>query len=355
VRPIGYALMAIIFLFSLGSGAWTAWKRDVRVVKASQPEFLALICVGTLIMGSSIVPLGIDDSVASQRGCDIACMATPWLIAIGFSICFASLFSKIWRLNQLMKAAASFRRIQVTIRDVLLPFAIMITLNVVFLSVWTAVDPLYMYWERVDEGRNESGDLVSYGHCTASGTVSIVMISLLAAVNLVALLLANLQAYHARKLTVAYNESKFVALSMASILQATVIGVPLLFLSMTNPTASYVVRIILIFVVCMSILCWIFVPKMIKAGQPLDPSRHRFSTQFTLGEGRNSVQVGTSVGGGGRGSIYSMSGNDSSNNIPRSSLMVPQPSAKDEDGSNDEDRFVEREQPKLMQVAPPAG
>lgn len=261
ISPFGLVLMAVIVVSSLGAAAWVAMKRDVGVVKASQPVFLGLICLGTVIMGVSIVPMGIDDGVAAQRGCDIACMATPWLIAIGFSVSFAALFSKIWRLNRLMKSAVRCRRVQVTTKDVLLPFAILLVLNCVFLLVWTVVDPLY--WERVNVGRNEGGELVSYGHCTSSGTTSLVMIGLITAINAVAVILANIQAYQTRKLTVAYNESKFVALSMASILQAFLIGLPLLFLSNTTPTSRYVVRSLLIFVICMSMLGFIFVPKIL--------------------------------------------------------------------------------------------
>ena len=49
------------------------------VVRASQPIFLLIICAGTFIFGSAIIPLSIDDEIATERGCDIACMSTPWL------------------------------------------------------------------------------------------------------------------------------------------------------------------------------------------------------------------------------------------------------------------------------------
>ena len=46
-------------------------------------------------MGSSIIPLSIDDEVASTKGCDIACMAFPYLLCIGWTLVFAALFSKM--------------------------------------------------------------------------------------------------------------------------------------------------------------------------------------------------------------------------------------------------------------------
>lgn len=247
IRPLGLVLMCIIVASSVGAGVWVVVRRNKMVVKVSQPPFLLLICLGTLVMGSSIYVMGVDDGIASQKGCDVACMATPWFVAIGFSIIFAALFSKIWRLNILMKSASRFRRIRVKVTDVMLPFAVLMVLNVAFLLTWTLVEPLR--WERVSSGRTETGELESYGHCVLTGTVAETMLGLVGGVNLVAVILANIQAYLTRNLTVAYDESKFIALSMASIMQAFLIGVPLLFLAEDNTTASYVVRSLLVFVV----------------------------------------------------------------------------------------------------------
>ena len=142
IRPVGYTLLAIILAFSLGAAFWIYVKRSAIVVKASQPPFLALICLGTTVMGSSIITMGIDDSIASQDGCSVACMITPWLVAVGFSITFSALASKIMRLKVLMEHASQFRRIEVKVQDVLMPFCVILALNTAFLLTWTLVDPL---------------------------------------------------------------------------------------------------------------------------------------------------------------------------------------------------------------------
>lgn len=260
VRSVGLTLMAVIMACSLGAVAWVALKRNTFVVKASQPPFLCLICFGTLIMASSIVPMSIDDSIADQNGCNKACMATPWLLAIGFSVCFAALFAKIQRLNLMMKKAKRFRRVKVTAKDVLLPFVLLLVVNVILLLIWTLVDPLF--WERTYQGRTEAGELESSGRCTTSGNAGLILLALIAVANIIAVILANVQAYQTRELKSAYSESKYVGLAMASILQAFLIGVQLLFLSESSPTARYLVRSILVFVICMAVLLFIFVPKM---------------------------------------------------------------------------------------------
>lgn len=294
VRYVGVALMVIILWSSIGAGVWIALRRKETVVKVSQPLFLGLICLGTFTMGSSIFFMGIDDEIASQEQCTIACMATPWFFAIGFTICFSALFSKIWRLNRLMKSAMRFRRITVTVRDVCLPFALLMMLNFGFLLAWTLTDP--MKWVRISTGRTQDGDLESFGRCESSKTVATVMVSLVAAANVVALIMANIQAYQTRDLNVAYEESKFVTFAMASIMQAFFVGFPVLFLADDNTNARFLVRSVLVFVISMSVLGFIFIPKMFAGNKEFESVRlsSHFSHRVT-----NTHNSNGKISGGG--------------------------------------------------------
>lgn len=82
---LGYLIYALIVASSLFLMVWTHLHKETRVVKASQPFFLQMIIVGILIFSSAIIPLSIDDQKNSQKSCDMACMATPWLLTIGFT------------------------------------------------------------------------------------------------------------------------------------------------------------------------------------------------------------------------------------------------------------------------------
>ena len=134
IRPAGFTFVAISMAVSLGCGGWTYKNRKDKVVIASQPFFLLLICVGCFIMASAIIPLSIDDSIASPEGCSKACMAFPWvsghlvlhgtcirtshlliesfskqllhqLLSLGFTAIFSALTSKTWRLNRVVENA----------------------------------------------------------------------------------------------------------------------------------------------------------------------------------------------------------------------------------------------------------
>ena len=69
---LGYGLCGIILWASLGLAGWTWSNRKSRVVQLSQPPFLIMICVGTSIIGSTLIPLGIDDENFGQSATDKA-------------------------------------------------------------------------------------------------------------------------------------------------------------------------------------------------------------------------------------------------------------------------------------------
>jgi len=253
--------MALICIFSIGFTVWTYWNRKTPIVRASQPFFLYVICIGTIIMGSAIIPISIDDGIASIEECSLACMFSPWLISYGFVIAFSALFSKTWRINQIFHHPKC-RRITITVKDVIVPFLILLGLNTIVLICWTAISPLK--WERVHKDATDDfgRQLKSHGMCTLNSKKDIAYVVLLSVINLAVLLLANIQAYKARKITVEFSESQYIAIINTSILQAGIIGGPLLIITHDNPAALVLVKVGGIFVICMSILLLIFIPKM---------------------------------------------------------------------------------------------
>lgn len=268
IRAVCYTILALILLFAIYSVVWVHWNYNERVVRASQPFFLVAICLGCVVMASTIVPLSIDDGVLEENGgcvgcecegCNAACMASPWLFALGFNLVFASLFSKIWRMNRLVNGAAQFRRLQLSAIDVIKPLVVLLTLNIIFLMGWTILDP--MYWNRHSRcGMDLSS---SYGICEiGKGSLSRAMACALLAVNFCAVVMANYQAYKARNFSTDYSESKYIALAMVCIFQISMVGIPLMFLVTDSPTALFFVQTGIIAIVCGSVLLLLFLPKM---------------------------------------------------------------------------------------------
>ena len=261
---VGYVFFGIIATLAVGFILWATIFRLDFVVRAAQPFFLVMICIGTLILASTIFPLSIDDENHSQSETDAACMAVPWCLSFGFAITFSALFAKTWRVNKIFNHMSGLTVVKVSTGDVLAPTAGLILANAITLICWTAISPL-KYERRDHDGTDDWNRIIStYGTCTSDdGTKGWVpYLVVLIVINFSILLFALKQAYEARSVSVAFSESRYITLVMILILQVFVIGIPLLFLVFDQPRDYYVVWLCLIFVSCLAILLLIFVPKL---------------------------------------------------------------------------------------------
>lgn len=124
LRIIGFSIAGTILLLSISMSLWTILcKSKERVIQAAQPFFLHLICIGVFMMGLSIVPLALTDGSMGDSVANNACLAFPWLLALGWCIAFSALFSKTMRVNILFRNP-SFQRVKVTTMDVIRPMVV---------------------------------------------------------------------------------------------------------------------------------------------------------------------------------------------------------------------------------------
>lgn len=182
---VGFTLMGIAVATALAFACWVYANRMTRIVKTLQPSFLMILCAGLMIVALSIIPLSFDDGSASIQGCNIACMAAPWLLSMGFTVTFSALIAKLWRINRIFNSA-QFRRTAVTERDVIAPFIVLFTLNFGLLLSWTLADPLQ--WER--EPVNEQEPWNTYGFCASNGTAGRTLFGLVRMVIFIAFALS---------------------------------------------------------------------------------------------------------------------------------------------------------------------
>ena len=100
-RSFCLTLSVLTLVASAGFLIYTMKMRKKSVIRMAQPPFLAMICAGTMLMAAAIIPISMDEGVAvSQSALDASCSMTPWFFSFGFTITFAALFSKLWRVNK---------------------------------------------------------------------------------------------------------------------------------------------------------------------------------------------------------------------------------------------------------------
>lgn len=126
LRNLGFGTAGCILCSSFVLSLWTVLNRSKnRVIQASQPFFLHLICLGVAMMGMSIIPLTLIDGSMGESVASSACLTFPWLLSLGWCISFSALFSKTMRVNLLFRNP-SFKRLKVTPLDVARPMAVLV-------------------------------------------------------------------------------------------------------------------------------------------------------------------------------------------------------------------------------------
>lgn len=321
LRAVGFTLCGIVFVMAIGFAIWVFVKRNLYVVKVAQPGFLIMVAAGTLVMASALIPLSFDDNYndtlleEQQQSTGEAvtmCMSIPWLASTGFTIMFSALFAKLYRVNTIFHSmmtkhqnanAGSLsttdnanntpRRITVTAQDVLIPFVVLLSLNTIILTLWTVLDPLTYVRHDLPGMDGWNRVIATYGSCQ-SNHVEYYLIPL-ACINLSVLLMANYQAYQARQQNIQseFAEAKYIGIAMASLLQAMLSGIPILFVVRQSPQAYYLVLCFMIFIISAVVLIVIFVPKIVLVDQTKGETQQEQKQRLTRSIMRHSTALGT--------------------------------------------------------------
>jgi 7 transmembrane sweet-taste receptor of 3 GCPR/Receptor family ligand binding region len=204
VRIMGLVLMGLVMVPALVFGTWTYVRRKHRLVIASQPIFLHVLCFGAIVFAHAIVTVSLDESFGfTQEDLNRACQTTPWLVSVGHTIMNGAIFSKLSRVHQVLQ----FSRRKVSARYAAIPAAALMCLTFLLMSVWTANDPLT--WNR-RETNPETGESMARCECE---NMTLWMISL-AAVMITPSGLVAYFSWQTRDVDGTYSESYWIFMMM---------------------------------------------------------------------------------------------------------------------------------------------
>lgn len=324
-RLVSYVFVGIVMLGAIICGVWTlAYWNDV-VVNSAQPLYLILVCVGSFTMVSTILPLGLQETVVSStNGLDIACMAVPWLYFVGTSIAFSGLLAKTRALYQvseqfvlsskanhglLLQFISHDRLLQayvdpeidevrVSAASVILWATSLVSTNVVLLLSWSFVSPLK--WTRVVAATTDSFNRFQESHATCDSSNSIGFLIAIVAVNIVFLGIGTYWGYRTRNVTTDYGESRFIGIVITAVLQTWLMGIPVLIALVEQPSATFFVKSGLVGLTSGIVLTFNYLPKMWVVHKQEDP-RQRYK-MFLRQQNRAAAQEAPSaeirIGGG---------------------------------------------------------
>lgn len=248
-----YVLAGLNFLLVTICGIWLFMNRKRAHVRMAQPMFLMLILIGCVISTSTIFAMAQEDE---GHGPVHACAALPWLYSVGFCLTFGALFAKINRISAVLKSAVNMQRVAVSASETLVTVALVLAIDIVFLTAWTVVDPLT--WTRTTRTTDVFGVVLeSDGFCESE--YQNLFGGLIFFFHFLLMAMACFKCYQARKIPERISNGKYVAIAMFGNLQIFCIVIPVLILLGTDHAgASFFIMSGAIWMNDFMVLCSIF-------------------------------------------------------------------------------------------------
>ncbi|XP_061530814.1 gamma-aminobutyric acid type B receptor subunit 1 isoform X2 [Phycodurus eques] len=139
---LGILLGIVCLTFNIYNG-------NVRYIQNSQPYLNNMTAAGCMMALAAVFPLGIDGHHVHRSQFPVVCQFRLWLLGLGFSLAYGSMFTKIWWVHTLFTKKDDKKE-----KKKLEPWKLYATVGVLlavdFLSlvIWQIVDPLHITVEK---------------------------------------------------------------------------------------------------------------------------------------------------------------------------------------------------------------
>ncbi|KAG7276577.1 hypothetical protein CRUP_019627, partial [Coryphaenoides rupestris] len=136
---LGILLGFLCLSFNIYNGA-------VRYIQNSQPYLNNMTAVGCMMALAAVFPLGIDGHHINPSQFPVVCQFRLWLLGLGFSLAYGSMFTKIWWVHTLFTKKEDKKEKKKSLEPWKLYATVGVLLAVDFVSllVWQIVDPLHI-------------------------------------------------------------------------------------------------------------------------------------------------------------------------------------------------------------------
>lgn len=243
---LGVTALCIAVCIALMSVVW--WRRATQVIKAASPLFCMFIAVGAIMMLCS----NFFHTLVTN---DAHCAAQVWLLTIGFTIMFASLFVKTFRIWKIFEG----RKLQVQkIRDIELMLGVLmfVLVDVIINVTWMQTVGMKSKLVQIDVLRPAN----DYLCCDYSDAMPAVYTHI--GVKALALMVGIVLTYAVRNITSAFNESKLIAMCMYNVSVVSGFVLPIVSANLGGRNTSYMIRNFAIAFITMSTMGILFIPKL---------------------------------------------------------------------------------------------
>ncbi|XP_030766510.1 gamma-aminobutyric acid type B receptor subunit 1 [Sitophilus oryzae] len=264
------AVSCLGIVIATGLIIFNIWNKHRRVIQSSHPVCNTIMLFGIIICFISVFFLGLDGHFVSPVVFPIMCQARAWLMAVGFTLSFGAMFSKVWRVHRLSTKAKTDPKVRMKKVQPWKLYSMvsgLLVIDIIIMLAWQIIDPLYRKIEMfpLEDPPEESDDSKIRPELEHCGTDNIsVWYSIIFAYKGLVLSFGLFLAYETRSLKVKQiNDSQYVALTIYNVVIMCLITVPVSLVITSQQDASFAFVSIAITFCCFLCMALIFLPKVI--------------------------------------------------------------------------------------------
>nr|XP_046272894.1 gamma-aminobutyric acid type B receptor subunit 1 [Scatophagus argus] len=243
------------------------YNSNVRYIQNSQPYLNNLTTVGCVMALAAVFPLGIDGLHVHRRQFPVVCQFRLWLLGLGFSLAYDSMFTKIWWVHTVFtkKDEKKDKRKHLEPWKLYTTVGILLGIDILSLLIWQIVDPLHI---TVEKFRREApkGDLdvliqPLLEHCSSKKMNT--WLGVVYGYKGLLLLLGIFLAYETKSIsTEKINDHRAVGMAIYNVAVLCLITAPVTMILSSQQDASFAFASLAIVFSVYITLVVLFIPKM---------------------------------------------------------------------------------------------
>ncbi|XP_068591232.1 gamma-aminobutyric acid type B receptor subunit 1 [Cebidichthys violaceus] len=255
-------------LFGIVCLTFNIYNGNVRYIQNSQPYLNNMTAVGCMMALAAVFPLGIDGHHVHRSQFPVVCQFRLWLLGLGFSLAYGSMFTKIWWVHTLFTKKDEKKEKK---KQHLEPWKLYATVGVLlaidFLSlmIWQIVDPLHITVEKfTKETPKEDLDVLIQPlleHCSSEKMNT--WLGVVYGYKGLLLLLGIFLAYETKSVsTEKINDHRAVGMAIYNVAVLCLITAPVTMILSSQQDASFAFAALAVVFSAYITLVVLFVPKM---------------------------------------------------------------------------------------------
>ncbi|XP_067655447.1 gamma-aminobutyric acid type B receptor subunit 2-like [Haliotis asinina] len=234
-------------------------------IKLSAPVINNVLLTGSMVAYGALILYGVDGRVIAPQNLGLLCNVRVVVLAIAFSVAFGAMFTKTWRLYQIVANKTACKRV---VKDLSLvtSIATLLGLDGIILVTWFSQDPLDRSIVKLPEQSDPADSdhliqpLLEVCSCKYGGF----WVTVLLAFKGLLLLFGLFLSWQTRHIAIdGINDSRYTRMSVYTVALVSLVGVPVFYLlGPANIAAVYIICPVCIIVGTSVTVCLIFVPKV---------------------------------------------------------------------------------------------